>query len=350
MKRIWGLSAIVFALSGWAIVSLSHQSVANRVVPGDPGSSVIIFDQPFAGFGKGVGLICLIGTATSLVFATRSETTPRLALPPARPTQRPQRLEDLTRPEEVEYDEDVAIDLDDLEAPPSPQNVAGAVNIFELMYSHRKRHLFIPAETGAGKTTLLLGAIDWGHRQFQGQIEFFGSTAKVSPWLGLEEQPAEDGKPRILTINPDQPETILPLVSRLNWLRRRLRKRGEQRLLCEQQNKPYRPCRNVVVLEEWNETLATALRYDRAFNAARDKETPVSTVYANLVDAVESFARLGREDEMAIWIFAQDHQVQNAAINTGYRKNFGFVVPGRANGGMAGLEDAFLGKSPIVAA
>jgi hypothetical protein len=249
-----------------------------------------------------------------------------------------------------QWDEDPEIELDEksTQQEEKPKTQAPiAASLFDRMYSNHKRHLLIPAETGAGKTTLLLGAIEYGHSLFDGQIEFFGSTAKRSPYLGLEDQVAEDGKSRIIFIDPTEPSTIQPLLDRLRWLRKRLGKRGELREAAEKQGKTCNFKRNIIVLDEWNETLEVAKEFDRQYNLSIEKGEPRSDAHGDLLGFINSFARTGREDEMAIWAFAQDHQVQNAGINTGYRKNFAILVPAKY-GSMMGLEDALTGRSPIV--
>jgi hypothetical protein len=66
-----------------------------------------------------------------------------------------------------------------------------------------------------------------------------------------------------------------------------------------------------------------------------------------LKDHIVSILVLGREDEVAIWLMGQDHQVQNAGINTGLMKNFGILVPARLEAQQA-AEDALTGRSPVL--
>lgn len=232
---------------------------------------------------------------------------------------------------------------DDPEVAPSkpveqPKQDAVDSRLFELIYTNHKRHLLLPAETGAGKTTILLGTIDYINTATNGNAEFFGSTAKVSPWLGLENEIADDGLPKIINLSFDRPETILDLIERLKWLVRRGEGRQQRRTECEQQGKEYKPKPIYIMLDEWIRTCAIAQKYDRLKKASTFNE---------LIELVEHFLLVGREDEMIVWLFGQDHQVQNNHINTGFRKSFGIVVPG-IWGNMMGIEDALLGKSPLV--
>ncbi|MFM6133106.1 MAG: hypothetical protein ACKPCP_02845, partial [Sphaerospermopsis kisseleviana] len=86
------------------------------------------------------------------------------------------------------------------------------------------------------------------------------------------------------------------------------------------------------------ETLRIAERYDR-LNKTKVKE--------ELVDYVNTFLSTSRSAKIYIWVIAQDHQVQNASINTGLIKNLGFLVIG-SHGTMVSIESALVGKSPII--
>jgi hypothetical protein len=93
-----------------------------------------------------------------------------------------------------------------------------------------------------------------------------------------------------------------------------------------------------IILDEWLRTLGVAANYDKQ-NGTNIKN--------ELIRYVEDFLCAGREDECILWIFAQDHQVQNAKINTGYWKNFGFVVLG-SKGYLTSIRESLYGKNPII--
>jgi hypothetical protein len=247
------------------------------------------------------------------------------------------------------------------DASESPETVVALVSVpekpslFDRVWNHRKRHLLIPAETGAGKTTLLLGLLKYFWEQSGETVEIYASTVKPSPCLGLEFETAPDGLPKVINLNVTDPATVETLIHRLRWLQKRLQKRQNQRAEAEAANKPYTPTRIIIVADEWNSTLGLAARFDkilaREFSIAKAEKAEVlpQPPYAvdELKSLMESILLMGREDECAEWVFGQDHQVQNAGFNTGYRKSFGVLVPFR-KGATQSLEDALIGRSPVL--
>jgi hypothetical protein len=220
----------------------------------------------------------------------------------------------------------------------TPVPKAEPVSIFERIRTNKKRQLFVPTTTGGGKTTLLLSAIEHINNVTGGNAEFYGSTAKPSPWGGLEDLIAGDGQSHVIELSITNPASLRPLIKRIDWLRQRLEARQKQRSLAQRTGETYNPKPVYIIFDEWLRTLKVAEVFDR------QNETKYRQI---LIDFVEDMAIAGREDEFGIWLFAQDSQVQNAGINTGYKNNFGFLVLGSL-GNMECLEKAILSKNSIV--
>lgn len=363
LRPSWLLAAASIGMAGFMFVKSSYESTPDRIDrTSTPGVDTIYYRQNNPQVGLFGGIAIAAGVTGCLWQATKEEegevqqpSGQRQVASPVREVRQIERKQKIEVDSDFtpdQYDEDPEIELEEVQQPSKepekkPQNQS---KLFDRMLSNRKRHLLIPAETGAGKTTLLLGAIEYFHEQLNGNAEFFLSTAKPSPCLGLEEQKGEDGLPRVINVSIDEPDTILPLIQRLKWLRKRMVARQHQRVQAEQTGGKYNPKRNIIILDEWNVTLAVAHEYDRIENSRPiEKGEPkiTSHIKNDLIALVEGFLLMGREDEMAVWLFGQDHQVQNASINTGYQKSFGIVVPGM-DGSMQGIEQALIGRSPVV--
>ncbi|MFM6106735.1 MAG: hypothetical protein ACKPE3_13300, partial [Sphaerospermopsis kisseleviana] len=229
-----------------------------------------------------------------------------------------------------DYDRDDQVNLE--KKKPVEDNL-----LFERIRNNRKGHLFIPCETGAGKTTMMLGAmrylVNFGYK-------FSGSTTKLDAWGGLEKLTEDDGLSKVIRLSSDPKDCDLieQLRDRLEWLMGLLRSRQQKEEEHRLQNKEYNPAPYVFILDEWLETLRIAERYDR-LNKTKVRE--------ELVDYVNTFLSTSRSAKIYIWVIAQDHQVQNASINTGLIKNLGFLVIG-SHGTMVSIESALVGKSPII--
>jgi hypothetical protein len=224
--------------------------------------------------------------------------------------------------------------------------------LYDRMWNGRKRHLLIPAETGAGKTSLFLGAVKFFNEK-DPRTEFLISTCKPGPFLGLEEKTASDGQ-KVVEMKLDDTQTIERLIQRLDAVRHELVKRQELRSSCEKSGREYNPSRLIVVIDEWNTALIIAEQYTKkmkfqwsSMSAEEKQGIELHDYLQELKDHIVSILVLGREDEVAIWLMGQDHQVQNAGINTGLMKNFGIVVPVRMEAQQA-AEDALTGRSPVL--
>ncbi|NEZ67814.1 ATP-binding protein [Leptolyngbyaceae cyanobacterium CCMR0082] len=235
--------------------------------------------------------------------------------------------------------------------PQQVMNDDGVNLLFERIYSNKKKHLLIPAETGSGKTTLLLGVVDYYLRR-DNNSKFFFSTAKPGPFLGFEDVKAEDGKKHVILLDMSHSYTVEALIERLEWVIKEMVRRQHERTKAEQTGKEYNPSPLIVVLDEWLATLSLAdshtkemIREWQSVSAQERGDKPIN-YKDRLVDIINNIAIMGREDNVAVWIFGQDHQVQNAGINTGLQKNFGVVVPFR-KGAEQAVEHALIGRSPV---
>jgi hypothetical protein len=364
MRPSWLIAAGAIGISGLFVAGATHENLADRVSGEQPGTVELSYYQPAPGLGKLISLGCAIGVAGCLWkgLEPQAQTHQVSNFQPSVPSvfnhlphQQAHYLStapvtEPAAPQQFDYEPDISYDTEPQavtqKSTPTTTQQVQAPNIFDRIYNNHKRHIFIPSETGGGKTTLLLGAIEYIHNLTSGTAEFYGSTAKETPWLGLEYQNAQDGQLRVLTLDRTVPSTIEGLINRLRWLQKRLKARQGKRTKAEQEGRKVNFNRVYLVLDEWLQTLAIAKEYDRVCNLSKEKDAPRSDTYNELIALIESFLLLGREDEICIWLFGQDHQVQNAKVNTGLRKNFGFVVPARS-GGMLGLEDALTGRSSI---
>lgn len=209
--------------------------------------------------------------------------------------------------------------------------------LFERIRNNKKGHLFIPCETGAGKTTMLLGVlkylVNYGWK-------FSVSTSKLDPWGGLENLTEDDDLSKVIRLSSDpmESDTILSLKKRMEWLMMLLRQRQIKEQEANNNDEVYNPVPYVFILDEWLETLRIARRYD-----SKNK----TRIADDLIDYVNTFISTSRSAKIYIWVIAQDHQVQNACINTGMTKNLGFIVLGR-DGYLNSIEGAIVSKTSIV--
>lgn len=235
-----------------------------------------------------------------------------------------------TKPAQQSFDADDLIEIETEQ--PKSDDV-----LFERIHLNKKGHLFIPCETGAGKTSMMLGAmrylVNFGWK-------FSGSTTKLDMWGGLEKLKEDDGESKVIRLSSalEESDSIEKLVKRFAWLMKLLRSRQQKYQQAFEKGLDYNPAPYVFVLDEWLETLRIAKRYD-SINKTK--------VHDDLIDYLNTFISTSRDVKIYIWIMAQDHQVQNAGINTGLSKNLAYIVLGQ-KGLLVSIEGALVGKSAIL--
>lgn len=369
----WAISCVAcasLALSSSSQANSYQASIDTDLHKQNGNLQIAWIKPPDGALGSLVSLTAIVGSAFSLYKVLDEPTleaepqgnaaAKSMAKPKAEPADRVESDDD-------EVDEVAEVQADTQPTQPAVEPTPAATpsfnenvcRLFELVWNHRKRHLLIPAETGAGKTTLLLGLLKYFWDKSGQTVEIYGSTTKPSPWMGLEDEIAPDGLSRIINLDITKPRQIEQLIKRLRWLLGRMQERQLIRAEAEATGKPYAPTRILLIPDEWNSTLALALRYDKLLRKelaeakAQARGNPSVELpqapYAHdeLKSLMECLLLLGREDECAEWVWGQDHQVQNSGFNTGYQKNFGIIVPFR-KGATQAVEQALIGRSPVV--
>lgn len=216
-------------------------------------------------------------------------------------------------------------------------------NVLASLYAFPKRHLLCVGETGAGKTSLLLGLLKTAHEKSGGAADVYVCTVKRGLFLGLETQIDEAGNSRRIIVDQVTGQGLIQLMKALRHCLNKMAARGEAREQAELNREPapvFPPI--IFVLDEMNTLLSVA--------AAKGKKED----FLALVNAI---ANTGREDNVRVWIFGQDYQVQNLGINTGNRDNFGISILGRIYDSEESnqeifacekMESAFIGKTSLV--
>lgn len=252
----------------------------------------------------------------------------------------------------VEDDYEPSIPVTEIQVPrfDAPPMVQSAVveedlteNILSALYFSPQRHLLCVAETRAGKTSLLLGLMKTAHERSGGQADIYIGTVKKGAFLGLESQVDDRQYPRRIFVDQISGDGLTLLMKTLRHCINKMTARGEEREKAEFNGNPaptYPPI--ILILDEMNTLVSVADKNGR------------KSEFLSLVDAI---ANTGAEDNVRIWIFGQDYQVQNLGINSGYRDNFGIAILGRiyhdeeSNQEMFAckkMESAFIGRSSLV--
>jgi hypothetical protein len=208
------------------------------------------------------------------------------------------------------YDEPPVVD-----APMSVSQEDLTNKVLPSLYHFPKRHLICVAETGAGKTSLLLGLIKTAYNSTAGSVDMYLCTVKDGNWMGLEYQQDSQGNDRHVCVDQVTGKGVAQVMRNLRHCREKLNARGAARKQAVAEGKPkpiFPPI--VFVIDEMN-TLISAM-----------KKQGCKEDFLLVVDAIAS---TGREDNLRLWIFGQDYQVQNLGINTGNWGNYGFALLGR---------------------
>jgi hypothetical protein len=225
-----------------------------------------------------------------------------------------------------EEEEDLAIPVTQIQKPvydePPVIEASASVSQEDLtnkvlpsLYHFPKRHLICVAETGAGKTSLLLGLIKMAYNSTAGSVDMYLCTVKEGNWMGLEHQQDNQGNDRQVYVDQVTGKGVAQVMRNLRHCREKLNARGAARRQAVAEGKPkpvFPPI--IFIIDEMN-TLISAMKGQ----GCKDD-------FLLVIDAIAS---TGREDNLRLWIFGQDYQVQNLGINTGNWGNYGFALLGR---------------------
>lgn len=277
------------AVTATAVASSSHQPITN--VANNGGDVRVEYIQPYSGWGKLISLSCVVGSGVMLTLGLKSVTasvnkpSPQVvaAAIPQRQTLGSHQVESFNNSVAIQQEENFST-VEALVPNPEPtqrtlsttQPVDRSDEFFHLLYTHKKKHTFFPAETGAGKTTALLGAIDYIHRVNEEAI-FLGSTAKPTAWGGLENLIWEEDKQTcVIDISNDDIESIRKFYERLVCINKLMEARQKQRQQCEKNNLPYSPPPIYIIIDEWLRTLGIAENYDKKAKPRKAKREILS--------------------------------------------------------------------------
>jgi hypothetical protein len=362
--------ALCLALSSGAISIGTHQPIAD--VRSNGGDIRVEYSMPYAGWGKLLSFSFVIGSGVFLSLGLKpnnafllnpaicEKTTNRVIkavknnAPPNSNSTTEILIEQSNMTQESVLEQ---IDLEGSQLLEPPLNQEKSVkeqtdakpklSFFELLRTHKKKHTFFPCETGVGKTTALLGAIKHIHEEDKSAI-FLGSTAKPTAWGGLEKiKWEEDGKSCVLNISNKDFYSIEMLRDRLVAANIVMERRQLQRQAAEQRGEECHFPPIYLILDEWLRTLNIAENYDQVQNQEKAPGDPSSNIQGEIIRIINDFVFAGREDNVIVWLFGQDHQCQNSKINTGSWKNFGFVILA-VPGYLTSIQDALYGRSPII--
>ncbi len=380
-KMPWIFSLGMAVVSGQIVSSLSHEYLTNNISTRTPGKIQLEYVQANPGGGKAYSLASLAVAMFSLYKITESDkedsekaknnfisgvssSLPSFALENSKNSSQSSNRASKGSFDSSSVDFDVneftkdAFEALEEEAAKVPvtanqdNSVKDSFNkidrkLFEMIYNANKKHFLVPAETRAGKTSLLLGVMDYITEVTKGHAQFYLSTAKPTSYGGLETLTAKDGKSHVLELSFTKLDSILSLLSRLNWLVKLMESRQLVRQNCEKNNIDYNPTPILIFIDEWLATLKIADDFDREINSTKAKEDPVSKVRESIISIVETIVILGAEDNIGVWLFCQDHLVKNCEINTGYQKSFNLLIPTR-KGAMNSIKSALVGSYPVV--
>ncbi len=194
-------------------------------------------------------------------------------------------------------------------------------------------HLVGASRTGSGKTTVMLAAIAGICQATNGGADFFCGSGKASVWMGLEQQTAKDGMPRVINVSLSKPESIEPLLQRLRKAVAIQEVRENVRIQKTIKGEKVNPRPLYFVLDEWLIILKVAKKCSKQ-------------AYVELIDLVECLIFKGRQDKCYIWLFAQGHQCGSLHLDKDCRRNLGVIALG--GGGNFESVAAAIGDSDLV--
>lgn len=197
------------------------------------------------------------------------------------------------------------------------------------------KHMMIVAQSGAGKTTTLARLIHLINSATSGKSEFFVSSVKTEIIFDLDQRKGSDGLPSVIGIfNRDN---ITVLYQRIKNVCEILRQRDEFAQDSKKRGETINFSPLFLVMDEWQSSLSLIRNYD-----------------SKLADEIEvmvaSIILLGREYNVILWVFSQDHQVQNLGakvFNSGMKNNLLLCVLGSPTSRKS-IKAALSGKFAIV--
>lgn len=193
---------------------------------------------------------------------------------------------------------------------PTPSSLLNAIASYD-------GHLIGASRTGSGKTRTFFNAIAYISSVTNNGVRWFCASGKMSLWMGLEQQKAEDGQDRVLNVSLSNPSTIEPLLERLRWAVAIQEAREKERIKKKQAGLTPNPRPFYFVIDEWLIVLKVAKkRGDKA--------------YQELINLVECLIFKGREDKCYVWLLAQGHQCGSLHLDKDLRRNLGVIALGGA--------------------
>lgn len=178
-------------------------------------------------------------------------------------------------------------------------------------------HLIGASRTGSGKTRTFFNAIAHISTITNNGVRWFCASGKMSLWMGMEQQIAEDNQPRVLNVALSNPSSIEPLLQRLRWAVAIQEAREQERLTKKLAGLVPNPRPYYFVIDEWLIVLKVAKKYGQK-------------AYQELIDLVECLIFKGREDKCYIWLMAQGHQCGSLHLDKDLRRNLGVIALGGA--------------------
>jgi murein DD-endopeptidase MepM/ murein hydrolase activator NlpD len=178
-------------------------------------------------------------------------------------------------------------------------------------------HLIGASRTGSGKTRTFFNAIAHISTITNNGVRWFCASGKMSLWMGMEQQTAEDGQPRVLNVSLSNSSSIEPLLQRLRWAVAIQEAREQERLTKKLAGLVPNPRPYYFVIDEWLIVLKVAKKYGQK-------------AYQELIDLVECLIFKGREDKCYVWLMAQGHQCGSLHLDKDLRRNLGVIALGGA--------------------
>jgi energy-coupling factor transporter ATP-binding protein EcfA2 len=194
------------------------------------------------------------------------------------------------------------------------------IDFEELIIDHTfspnsSKHLMVVSQSGSGKTTTLARLIKsiWDHTKGEG--EFLISSVKSECIYHFDTIQGLDGLPCVISIFNEK--NIPVLYQRIKNVLTILNSRDEHAYKAKKEGKTLSFSPVFLVMDEWQTTMSIIRSHDTKI--ADEIEKMVSQIIL-----------LGREYSVILWVFSQNHQVQNLGktFNSGMQVNLGTFILG----------------------